>query len=244
MSVGSFLFGGKPNFKPDPTKAQFQNGDDFRFRNSNYLGLVDNRDPLQAQEGDVFRSAQQKLVGQLQGVASGQQRGAGEMAAQRAINQALAGQQALASQTRGANAGFAAREAARNAAGIQVAGAGQYQQAALQDQSQAQGLLGQLTSQGRQADQNLAIANMNAALQARGMDDQQRIALLSQLYGIDAAELQARMQQEQAQASAGRSKGLFGDLLQAGGMLGAAALAAPTGGASLAAVPAIAKAGG
>ncbi len=224
----NFMFGGKPNYTANPQDAQLAHGDYYRDMSKGYINQVDNRNAPQAYEHPEFRNAQSGLVQQLQGVSSGQQAGAGELAARRAISRALASQQSMAASQRGGNAALAAREAARNSAQLGTQGAGQAQQAAMQDQMQARGLLGQVTAQGRSADQAMQLANLNAQLQARGMDDQQRVALMSQLFGIDQAEMAARMQQAQAQAAAGRSQGFAGDLLQAGGTLGAAYL---TGGA-------------
>lgn len=234
MSVGSFLFGGKPNYTANPHDSQLAHGDYYRDMSKGYINQVDNRNAPQATETGFYRNAQTGLVQDLQGVASGQQAGAGELAARRAISRALASQQGMVAGARGGNAALAQREAARNSVQLGVQGAGQYQQAAMNDQTQARGLLGQVAGQARGQDQAMAMANMNAQLQARGMDDAQRVALMSQLFGIDQAEMAARMQQAQAVAAAGKSGGLAGDLMQAGSVLGAAYL---TGGASLA-VPA------
>lgn len=211
--------------------TQLENGPALRNQAQGYLAGVDQRPRIQATEDPMFRNAQAGLLGQLQGVASGQQQGAGELAAQRAINRALASQRSMVASQRGANGALAAIEGARQSAYLGVQGAGQRQLAAMQDQGQAQQLLGQVSSQGRAADQNLSLANMNAALQARGMDDAQRMALLGQLFGMDQAEMQARLQMEVSKMNRPKSS-LMGDLLQMGGTLGAAYL---TGGTSLAA---------
>lgn len=79
--------------------------------------------------------------------------------------------------------------------------------------------------------QATSLANMQARLSTMGMNDQAALAYMAQLYGIDAAEMQARLQQEQLRV-AGTSKGTFGDLLQAGGTLGAAYLTGPAGAAA------------
>ena len=85
-------------------------------------------DPTQQAQ---FRQMQIQQAQQLQGIASGQMQGAGELAAQRQVQNALATQQAQAAMARGGqNAGLAMRNAAANSAGIGLSGAGQAQQAA------------------------------------------------------------------------------------------------------------------
>jgi len=200
----------------------------------------------QAPQGQ-FRNAQQGLLAQLGGVASGQQAGAGEMAVNRQVGQGLAAQQAIARSMRGGNAAMASRGAARNAGEMAVAGAGQAQQAAMQDQTAARGLMSQLAGQGREQDIGLAaqqagmnqqmnlanlssqnqaifqqaglnqatsLANMQAKLQQAGMNDQAALGYLAQLYGMNQAEMMARLQQEQALLS---QPSTFGQVLQAAG---------------------------
>src|SRR5882672_6755943 len=98
---------------------------------------------------DPFRQGQLQQIGQLQGIASGQQQGAGELAAQRQIQQALAAQQAQAHMARGSNAALAYRNAANQSAALGSTGAGMGQQAALQDQQAAQNMLTGALGQGR-----------------------------------------------------------------------------------------------
>ena len=124
-----------------------------------------NQQSPQLQMGDdPFRRAQLAQMQQLQGVASGQQQGAGELAAQRQYANAVANQQAQARMARGANATLAYRNAANQSAALGSTAAGMGQQAALQDQQAAQGMLGQVGAAGRGADIN--VANANAGYQA------------------------------------------------------------------------------
>lgn len=138
-----------------------------------------------------FRGGQQAQIGQLQGIASGQQQGAGELAAQRQVQNALAGQQALA-RMRGAGGGGMLM-AGRNSAGIGLAGAGMGQQAALQDQMGAQGLLTQALGGAR--GQDIGFANSNAQLQQNQtqLNDQQVLGLMQQMGLMDENELKRRM---------------------------------------------------
>lgn len=186
-------------------------------------GLATSRTAPQAGMDSQFRQAQINQLGQLQGIASGQQQGAGELAAQRQTQNALAQQQAMARMARGGNAALAQRGAANNAAGIGLAGAGMSQQAAMQDQQAAQGLLTQAAGQGRGQDQQVQLANMDAKLRQMGMDDQARLGYLQQLTGMDASQLQAQIAAMQAATG---QQGLIGPLLgQAGQLASFAAMA-------------------
>lgn len=160
---------------------------------------------------DPFRAGQMQQVGQLQGLASGQQMGAGEMAARRAAQQAIAGQHAQATMNRGGNAPGAYLAAARNIANIGGNLGGQAQQAALQDQSQAQAALTGALGQGRGMDVNVAgqnaqlaqqlgltnagfqqqagLANAQMTQQQQQQNAQNYMQLLQQLYGLNATEL-------------------------------------------------------
>lgn len=175
---------------------------------------------LNAGPQDQFRQGQTQQVQQLQGIASGQQKGAGELAAERQVQNALAGQFAGARMARGGNAGLANLNAQSNAAGIGLAGAGMGQQAALQDQMNAQGLLTGALSQGRGQDLSLAGQNANLTQQGQQMNNQMYIQLLSQLTGMDANLLAAQFQAWQADK---QQPGLLGGLLSAGGQVAAAA---------------------
>jgi hypothetical protein len=200
-------------------------------------------DPTQQAQ---FRQMQMNQANQLAGIAGGQQQGAGELAAQRQVSNALAGQMAMARMARGANAGAAQLGAARQSAGIGITGAGMGQQAAMQDQMNAQGMLSNALSGARgqdigmagqnagfQQQTNLAnqsamnqqqLANLNAQLQTMGMNDQARLGYLQQLTGMDANQLQASMQAYGLQQ---QNTGMFGSLLSAGGQIGAAYLGMP-----------------
>lgn len=219
-------------------------------------GTADQLDPTQANEA---RARMNQLADMQFRIATGQQQGAGELAAQRQAVRAAAAQQAMAASQRGGNAALAARTAARNQADIGVGAAGMAQQAALQDQANAMGQLGgvlgtmrgqdlDMASQNAQLrqqmnlanlsaenqrifqqaglDQATSLANMQARLQTMGLNDQAALGYLSQLLGMNQAELAARMGQEQANMA---QKGFFGDLLAAGGSLGATWLGKPSG---------------
>ena len=111
---------------------------------------------------DPFRQGQLAQMGQLQGIASGQQQGAGELAAQRQIANAVAAQQAQARMARGGNAALSARNAANQSAALGLSGVGMGQQAAMSDQQLAQGQLAGVAGAGRQGD--IGVAQQNAGL--------------------------------------------------------------------------------
>ncbi len=217
MGFMDVMFGNTGKGPSDYQKdSQFQDRNQIMGQINSGLAGVNNRNAPQAANSSAFAPMQMQQAQQLQAIASGQQKGAGELAVQRQINSALAAQQAQARMARGGNAALTARESARNSAGLGLAGAGQAQQAAMQDQMNAQGMLTQALGQGRGQDQQMALANLDAQLKSRGMDDAQRIAFLSQLTGMNAAELQAKT----GLYSAGmQDKGIFGSLLSAGGQI-------------------------
>jgi hypothetical protein len=200
-------------------KSQYQYGHQAQIESAINKGLGTNHVAPQVGMGGEFRSAQLGQLGQLQNIASGQQQGAGELAVQRQVANALASQQGMARMARGSGAGQAALGAANNAAAIGLSGAGQSQQAALQDQTHAQGLLTQAAQAGRGQDIQTQIANMDAQLKAMGMNDAARIAYLQQLTGMDANQLQAYVAAKTGQQQQ------QGALLGAGGqILGAMAM--------------------
>lgn len=180
-------------------------------------GGVTNYQAPQLQMGnDPFRQAQLQQLAQLQRVAGGQQQGAAELATQRQYANALAAQQGLARSVRGGNAALAYRNAANQSAALGSSAAGMGQQAALADQQAAQGMLGQVGAQGRQAD--IGVANANAGYQqgANQLNSQNYMGLLSQLGGMDAGQLGIAQQAAQAynQNLAQRQGGSLGGIGQ------------------------------
>lgn len=192
---------------------------------------------------DQFRQGQLGLMAQMAGVASGQQAGAGELAVRRQANQAAAQQMGAMNMARGANAANAARTAATQIGQIGTNAAGMGREAALSDQMNARGQLAGLMQGARGQDLDLAgqnaafqqqtslqqgtfdqqrnLANQAAALQQRGMNDQYGLGLMGQYLATSDAELRARQQRA---GLLPQDTGMFGDLLQAGGTLGAAYL--------------------
>jgi hypothetical protein len=181
------------------------------------------------------------LVGRQQAIATGQQEGAGELAVNRQIQRALGAQQSNTRMARGPAVASAFRAGARQSADIGQAGAGMAQGAAMQDAQNANqmiaGVLGQTRGQDigiaaqnmdaqnqrtfQQAglDQATSLANMQARLQAMGMNDQAALGYLAQMAGMNRDEMMARLQQEAAGMA---QPGLLGSLLSAGGTIGAA----------------------
>jgi hypothetical protein len=165
----------------------------------------------QLNQGPANQLGQMQLqqINQLQGIASGQQQGAGELAVQRQVANAQAANQAAARMARGGtNSALAYRQAANNTAATGMSGAGQAQQAALTDQMNAQNMLGQQLNQAR--GQDIGIAGQNAQLQA----GQNQLGMNGYL-GLGGQNLQA--QQQAAQMQNAQTSGLLGGL---GSLLG------------------------
>lgn len=227
-----------PPVNPDDPRYQLQHGQQMGDYATGLLGRGTQapqvgRTAIDQGPQNQFRGGELALMQQLQGVASGQQQGAGEMAVRRQVAQALAAQQAQQRMARGGNAAIAARAGARAAGDLGVNAAGMSAQSALSDQAQARGALGQLLGQGRSADIGLAstqagldqqrvLANQQAGLQQQGLNNQMDLGLLSQLLGMDQATLEAQLGLTGLQQQYGGTKGYLGDLLSAGGQMGAA----------------------
>ncbi len=207
--IWNVLLGG---MNAKPPSAGFEHWADIGPKIDQGFHIAETRGAPQLNAGpqDQFRGMQIGQAGQLQNIASGHAQGAGELAAQRQVANAMAQQQAMARMARGGNALLAGRQAARNTAGIGLAGAGMAQQAALGDQTAAQGLLAQLTGQGR--GQDLQLAGQNAQLQSQqnAMNDQLYMNMLQQLTGMDAETLRAKLGLYQAQS---QQQGILGPLL-------------------------------
>lgn len=162
----------------------------------------------------AFRQMQLQQAQNLQRIASGQAQGAGEIAAQRQMQNAMAAQQAMARMQRGGNAGLAYRNAAVNTANLGINTAGQSQQAALQDQTNAQNALMQSLNQGRTGDIGMATTNAQLAQNQYGQN-------LGALTNLNGQQLQA---QNQAMQAALGQQGIAGGLLNTAGTITAAAL--------------------
>lgn len=160
----SFMDPGKFTYAPKPTPTEYEDRAQMQAMLGQGVGQYTNMQAPQLQMGDdPFRRAQLAQMQQLQGIASGQQQGAGELAVQRQAANAQAMQQAQARMARGGNAALAYRNAANQQAAIGSNAAGMSQQAADQDQMNAQGLMGQVGASGRGSDIN--VANANAGFQ-------------------------------------------------------------------------------
>lgn len=194
-----------------PTKTQ--TGEQQRGYLTGMLGR--SAPQMDATQANQSRGQMQGLASQLQAITSGGAKGAGEMAVDRQVGQATAAQQAQAQMARGANAALAARTAARTTADLGVTGTGMAQQAALQDQSNAQGQLAGLLGNMRQGDIGVAGANQQAQMQQQ----QVQLGALAQMLGVDRTELDAAMNKANVNA---QDKGILGGLIGGAGAIGAA----------------------
>lgn len=184
-------------------------------------GIANQQAPQLQMGGDPFRQAQLQQLGQLQGIASGQQQGAGELAAQRQYQQAMAAQQAQARMARGGgNAALAYRNAANQQAALGSTAAGMGQQAALTDQQNAQGMLGQVGAQGRAGDYSTANANAGYQAQNQQQNAGNYLQLMNQLGNMDANQLSIANQT--AIGGNKNATNLLGGLLQQGGQAASA----------------------
>lgn len=213
------LMGG--NSRPVPT--QFQDRDQMQSMLNQGVQQYTNQQAPQLQLGDdPFRRAQLQQTQQLQGIASGQQQGAGELAAQRQYAQALAAQQAQARMARGSNAALAYRNAANQSAALGSTAAGMGQQAALQDQQNAQGALSNTLSYGRANDINTANSNANYQQQANQLNSGNYLQFLNQLNQTNMSKYNADLGigAQQTAADAAKTGGLLVGLGSAIGSLG------------------------
>lgn len=171
---------------------------------------------MNAGQSDQARGQQQQLAQMLFQQASGQRQGAGELAVQRQAGNAMANNTSAAQMSRGANAAMAGRNAMRANSELGVNAAGQAGIAQLQDQQSAQNQLGGLLGATRGQDIQTAGANQQAQM------GQQQIQLqgLSQMLGVDQAELgQSNAQAAAQQAEAQRRAQEMAALMQAGGQI-------------------------
>lgn len=201
-SIGNALFGGL-GASTNPNDYQVNNPQQQAINNL----MRQQSAQLNPQQQAQFRQMQLAQAQRLQQIASGQQQGAGELAAQRQVQNALAAQQAQARMARGANSALAMRNAADNSAAVGLSGAGQAQRAALQDQQAAQAQLAGTLAQGRGQDLSLAGQNAQLANERYGQN-------LGALTGLNAQQLGA---QQNAMSTAVNQQGILGGLINAGG---------------------------
>jgi hypothetical protein len=183
--------------------------------------------PVGSGAADQMRGQQGQLASMLFNQAQGLTPGAGELAVQRQAGNAMAQQTAQAQMARGAGAALAGRNAARANADIGVNAAGQAGIAQMQDQQGAQnqlgGLLGGMRGQDLgQRGQDIGVAQGNQ--QAQLAQQQQNIAALAQMLGVDVAALQQDLAKRGIDA---QDKGMMGTLVQTGGQIGASYVSRP-----------------
>ena len=78
-------------------------------------------------------------------------------------------------------------------------------------------------------DQATSLADQASRLQTMGMNDQASIAYLAQLYGIDQAEMQARLQLELGKMAEPKSPSKLGGLMTVGGTIIGGVAGGPAG---------------
>lgn len=186
-------FGGDDKYTPDPNASRLETGG-FQRQTA--------RDVLSRAMGGRDVTGLAALRGQLQQVASGQQAGAGELAARRMGARTIGQLSAQPMGARGFGAAGMAANAQRQIADVGTQTAGMATESALQDQAAAR---------------NALLGAMETELRARGLDDQQIAQALDQLARVDMAEMQARLSQEGYTAQQAMQPGVGSGLLQMGG---------------------------
>lgn len=134
-------------------------GDAGNIGNTTKMNLNFGKQMADRGAGTQFVQQQQQLANQLMAQAQGQGPSLAQAQLQQATDQNIAQQMAMAASTRGGNLAMAQRQAAMNAGQAQQQMAGQSAIARLQEQNQAQALLGQTLNQGQTGIDNFR-ANM------------------------------------------------------------------------------------
>lgn len=222
MDWGNLFLGGQGQ-TPGSYATPYQDQSQIQGYIQNGMGNINGTGPqLDPNAQAQFRAMQMQQAQQLQGIASGQIQGAGELAVQRQVANAQAAQQAQAMMARGnANSGLAMRNAATNQAGIGLSGAGQSQQAALSDQQMAQGQLSGVLGGARGQDIGFAGQNANLQQQQYGLNTQRGLGYTGQLTGMDQGQLAA---QAGMYNSSQGNVGMLGGLVKNAGQAGAQAI--------------------
>lgn len=203
-TASQYVFGGSAT---DPGNYRQFAPDAAAISQNAQYGMNQAAPQMDATQQAQFRAMQMQQAQQLQGIASGQQQGAGELAVQRQVANAQAAQQAQARMARGGNSGMANLQSSRAQAGIGLQGAGQSQQAALSDQQAAQSQLSGTLNNGRQGD--LSLANANAGFQQG--QNQLAQGYNAQLLNQSNAELQG--QNSNWQSAQSNDHGIIGGLV-------------------------------
>jgi hypothetical protein len=182
---------------------------------------------LNRQYIDQSRGGLMDTAGRLQGIATGTQQGAGEMAVNAQLGRAAAAQNAAARMARGANAALAYRNAMRNQADMGLAGAAQAAQSRMQDQAQANAQLGQIygsmygqdaaiAGQNATLAQQAALANQGAYLTQQQLNDARQMQAYQQMLAWDAANNGQQIDWAKFNAS---QPNIGANMLQAGGSI-------------------------
>ena len=168
-AIGDFLYGTNPKIDPNATRLEGRDVLDTDLAN---VGGTRYGRQVQADRFGLAR--------QLRAVAAGDAAGAGEMAAARAGDRAIAAQRSLAAGARGFGAGAGGAAAQRAVAMAAGDAAGNASQAALADQQNARAMQAAVL-QGMTQDQLAALGQTGALRQAElGARTQQEMARLGQ----------------------------------------------------------------
>lgn len=152
--------------------------------------------PASQSQYSGFRQNQAGLISMLENMARGNGPSAATVQMREAMDRASAAQASAAAGAggRGVSQGAALRNAMNNTAAITSQGARDTSQMRAQEQMAATGMLGQVIGQGRAADENnnqfnagaqnqLALANLQAKLQQLGLNDEAQLKALMMAMG-------------------------------------------------------------
>lgn len=172
MAVGGGL-GFLGGMMGDGGQSQYQ--DQLKQLAQQYSG----RQAPQAGYSD-FRGNQAGLIAQLEAAARGEGPSAAAMQMRDAMDKAVAAQTSAAAGAggRGVNPGAAYRQAADNSAAIMQQNNRDTAVLRAQEQATARGQLGGVIAQGRGADEQINVANMEAKLRQLGLNDEAQLKAL------------------------------------------------------------------
>lgn len=221
------LFGGE---KENPWEKIDRNN----FHLPGFQQALDQRQQMIAQAGNRagatagfsdFRNQQHDYINQLRQGAAGQLPSLANAQLRQGVQQATAQGQALAATGRG-NSALAQRQAQQQAANLSAQANTQASLNRLAEQQQYQQMLGGALQSARGLDQNVALANLRAEMEQRGLNDLQQRALLEQALRAREAQQRGGIEYERARTSrfTGESSqpGLMDQLMGGAGGLGQA----------------------
>jgi hypothetical protein len=198
-AIGGALGGLGGLFGSDPADQQKKYAEQLQKLSAGYGNRAAPQAGAAAQgQYSGFRQNQAGLISQLEAMARGEGPSAAQMQMREAMDRAAGAQSSAMAGAggRGVNAGAAFRNASNNTAAVQAQGARDTATIRAQEQLNAYGQLGQAINQGRGADENMnqfnagaqnqmAMANLQAQLQTLGLNDEAQLRALMAAMGAN-----------------------------------------------------------